>query len=47
MVGTKMAHRRCPICGMQMTERHRPFCLYCRRLMQEAQVELDDWLPAE
>ncbi len=23
------------------------YCLYCRRLMQEAQAGLDEWLPVE
>jgi len=32
---------------MYMEDRHALYCLYCRRLMQEAQVELDEWLPAE
>ena len=39
--------RRCPICRMYMESSDTLYCLYCRRLMQEAQVELDEWLPME
>lgn len=39
--------RRCPICRMMMEEQQALFCIYCRRLMQEAQTELDEWLPDE
>jgi len=43
MVRTKTVHRKCPICRMRMQDRHRPFCVYCRRLMEKAQTELDEW----
>lgn len=35
--------KRCPICKMLMQDRHKPYCIYCRRLIEEAQRELDDW----
>ena len=36
--------RRCPLCKMLMYERDKPYCIYCRRMIAEAQAELDDWL---
>ena len=43
-----MRMKRCPICRMLMEERYALCCIHCRRLLiQEAQVDLDEWLPAE
>jgi len=39
--------RRCPICRMLMEPSDTLYCFYCRRLMQDAQVGLDDWIPGE
>ncbi len=39
--------KRCPICRMYMDSSDTLYCLYCRRLMQDAQMGLDDWIPGE
>ena len=39
--------RRCPICRLLMEPTDTLYCFYCRRLMQDAQVVLDDWIPGE
>jgi len=38
----KTVHGRCPICRMQMQQRHRPYCIHCRRAIEEAKMEIDD-----
>ncbi len=41
------AMRRCPIYRMVMEPSDTPYCFYCPRLMQDAQMGLDDWIPGE
>jgi len=36
--------RKCPVCRMYLEDRNALYCLYCRRLMQEAQAELGEWV---
>lgn len=47
MAGREKMAKRCPICRMTMESQHTLFCIYCRRLMQDAQMGLDDWIPGE
>jgi hypothetical protein len=36
--------RRCTRCGMWLNERREGYCIYRRRKVKEAQVDLGEWV---